>query len=92
MGNSTTKLRSLGCPEVTVNSVKQKKPEESSPARNVKKPRKAELNYLPPYPTGETQESLEQERSLIIDESKQRDNAKIISEKILFHFHGDDKK
>ncbi|KAI4903282.1 hypothetical protein NFI96_010310 [Prochilodus magdalenae] len=29
--------------------------------KNVKKPKKAEVNYLPPYPTGETKESLERD-------------------------------
>lgn len=53
MGNYRLKLRSLGCPEVAVNSAKNKRPAA------VKKPKKAEINYLPPHPSGVTIQSLE---------------------------------
>ena len=82
MGNFRTKLRNLGCPELTVNALKHKHPDDSAPAKNVKKPKKAEVNYLPPYPTGETKESLERVRIELVEEVKKRDNGKIISEKM----------
>lgn len=82
MGNYRTKLRNLGCPELTVNALKHKHPGDSAPAKNVKKPRKAEVNYLPAYPTGETKESLEKIRIELTEEVKKRDNGKIISEKM----------
>ncbi|KAL6465686.1 hypothetical protein MHYP_G00258190 [Metynnis hypsauchen] len=82
MGNFRTKLRNLGCPELTVNALKHKHPDDSAPAKNVKKPKKAEVNYLPPYPTGETKESLERVRTELVEEVKKRDNGKIISEKM----------
>lgn len=82
MSNYRTKLRSLGCPELTVNSLKRKHPDHMQPARNVKKPKKAEVNYLPPYPTGETKETLENERVQLIEETKKKDNSKVINEKM----------
>lgn len=76
MGNYRSKLRSLGCPEVAVNSGKNKRPAA------VKKPRKAELNYLPPHPSGVTVQNLEQERVELLEEVKIRDNWKNIKQKM----------
>ncbi|XP_035245407.1 uncharacterized protein LOC118211929 isoform X2 [Anguilla anguilla] len=82
MGNYRSKLRSLGYPEVMVNSLKQKHPDQMTPAKNVKKPKKAEVNYLPPYPAGETRETLENERVRLIEEMKKKDNFKVINDKM----------
>lgn len=82
MGNYRSKLRRLGCPKLDVNSLKRKQAHERTPSKNVKKPRKAEVNYLPPLPHGETEESLETERLQLLDEVKKRNNCRIISEKI----------
>lgn len=45
MNNFRIKLRVLGCPEVEVNSLKRKTTRDQYPAKNVKKPKKAEVNY-----------------------------------------------
>ncbi|KAG1929083.1 sterile alpha motif domain-containing protein 3 [Pimephales promelas] len=82
MGNYRTKLRGLGCPELDVNSLKQKRAHERAPAKNIKKPRKAEVNFLPPHPQGETEESLENERVALLNEVKMRNNYQIICEKM----------
>nr|XP_024658773.1 uncharacterized protein LOC112435094 [Maylandia zebra] len=82
MGNYRSKLRGLGCPELDVNSLKRKQAHEKTPSKNLKKPRKAEVNYLPPHPQGETEESLEKERLELLDEVKKRNNYRIISEKM----------
>ncbi|XP_063331470.1 uncharacterized protein si:ch211-166e11.5 [Pelmatolapia mariae] len=81
MGNYRSKLRGLGCPELDVNSLKRKQAHEKTPLKNLKKPRKA-VNYLPPHPQGETEESLEKERLQLLDEVKKRNNYRIISEKM----------
>lgn len=47
MANYCTKLRGYGVPEVMCNALKRKRPADQKSAKNVKKPRKAELNYLP---------------------------------------------
>ncbi|CAI5692184.1 unnamed protein product [Oreochromis niloticus] len=82
MGNYRSKLRGLGCAELNVNSLKRKQAHEKTPSKNLKKPRKAEVNYLPPHPQGETEESLEKERLGLLDEVKKRNNYQIISEKM----------
>ena len=58
MNNFRSKLRGLGCPEVNVNSVKRKQPHDQYQAKNLKKPKKAEVNYLPPHAQGESTASL----------------------------------
>ncbi|KAL1259011.1 hypothetical protein QQF64_009588 [Cirrhinus molitorella] len=62
MADYRRRLSKFGFPEVACNSLQKKKPEDRKPAKNVQKPRKAEVNYLPPYPAGENHDSLEQER------------------------------
>lgn len=82
MANYRTKLRGFGVPEVICNAVKHKKPADQKPAKCVKKPRKAEINYLPPYPAGENEESQEQERIQLLTEISKRDNNKLVKEKM----------
>lgn len=57
MANYRTKLRSLGCPETSINSLKGRRTANQGSPNQVKKPRKAEVNYCPAYPVGETRES-----------------------------------
>lgn len=60
MGNYRTKLRNVGCPELIVNSCKRKAGnEKAKSAKNIKKPRRAKVNYLPDYPSNETAATLE---------------------------------
>jgi len=59
INNFRSKLRGLGCPEVEVNLLKRKTTHDKYPAKNVKKPKKAEVNYLPPHAQGESTASLE---------------------------------
>ncbi|KAG5268066.1 hypothetical protein AALO_G00207860 [Alosa alosa] len=82
MGDYRRRLSKFGCPEVAVNSLKNKKPEDRKSAKNIKKPRKAEVNYLPPFPVGENEESLEKEREELLNEVKKRDNAIVIKQKM----------
>ncbi|KAJ8358000.1 hypothetical protein AAFF_G00044870 [Aldrovandia affinis] len=55
--------------KLDVNSLQKKQANEKTPAKNVKKARKGEANYLPPPPQGETEESLEQERLELLSEN-----------------------
>lgn len=72
MANFQTKLRGLRCAEVTINSLKNKVQDKCLPVLNVKKPRRAEVNYCPQHPKGETTESLEKERIALLSEIKKR--------------------
>ncbi|KAL7877233.1 hypothetical protein SRHO_G00038760 [Serrasalmus rhombeus] len=82
MVNYHTKLQGFGVPEVICNAVKHKRFADQKSAKNIKKPRKAEVNYLPPYPAGEDKESQEHERIELLTEVKKRDNDKLIKEKM----------
>lgn len=64
------KFRKHAYPEVEVNTLKRKHPADAVPSKNVNKPKKAEVNYLPPHPPGESQDSLEKERLELLDEVK----------------------
>lgn len=64
MGNYRAKLRGgqLACPELEVNSLKRQRSNDNDSSKRIKKPKKAEVNYLPPMPIGDTEASLEKER------------------------------
>ncbi|MEQ2293216.1 hypothetical protein AMECASPLE_031050 [Ameca splendens] len=70
-GSSTS---GLGCPEDELNSLTNKPADKSSPAFDVKKQRKAEVNYCPCYPSWESAETLEKIREALISEAKKRNN------------------
>lgn len=82
MNNFRSKLRGIGCPETVVYSLKRKSADDQTPAKNVKKPKKAEVNYLPPHPQGENSESLEQERVNLLHEVTKRNNFQVVAEKM----------
>lgn len=77
MGNYRSKLRNLGFPEVTCNSLKNKRPNDRSAAKNIKKARKGEMVFLPHYPAGDSKEQQELNRNQLIAESKKRDSTVI---------------
>ncbi|XP_041859729.1 uncharacterized protein LOC121651524 [Melanotaenia boesemani] len=64
MGNYRAKLRcrQLACPELEINARKRLNSNEKGSTKGIKRPKKAEVNYLPPLPIGETVDTLEQER------------------------------
>lgn len=83
MANYRTKMRNIGCPEVTINALKNKSGDDCRPAKNVKKPKKAEVNYCPSNPAGETDESLENVRVELLNETRRRrDNGPCLREKM----------
>ncbi|XP_035992142.1 uncharacterized protein LOC118562940 [Fundulus heteroclitus] len=84
MHNYRAKLRSrkYSYPEIEINTLRRKHPADAVPSKNVKKPKKAEVNYLPPHPTGESQETLEKERLELTCEITKKNNAKIIADKM----------
>ncbi|XP_026163312.1 uncharacterized protein LOC113130707 [Mastacembelus armatus] len=82
MANYRTRLRNIGCPELSINAVKEKRSSMSQGPNQVKKPRKAEVNYCPEYPSGETKESLEEERQALVLEVKKKNNQHLIKHKM----------
>lgn len=67
-------------PELLINSMKDKMEDDKKPAKNIKKPKKAEVNNLPPHPPGETDNTLENVRLDLIAASKERDSVKRIND------------
>lgn len=63
MANYRSKMRrrEVPCPELDINSLKRKSPGEKNPAKNCKRPKRAEVNYLPPHPSGESTDRLDGE-------------------------------
>ncbi|XP_041825356.1 uncharacterized protein LOC121629698 isoform X2 [Melanotaenia boesemani] len=82
MANYRTRLRNIGCPELSINSVKEKRGATGQSPNQVKKPKKAEVNFCPDYPAGETRESLEKEREELTLEVKKRNNYQLINYKM----------
>lgn len=84
MNNYRSKLRKrdVPCPELAINSMKRKRPGDKNPAKNCKKPKRAEVNYLPPHPQGETTESLEKIRQELLEDVKKKNNDKMIVPKM----------
>ncbi|KAK0151230.1 hypothetical protein N1851_007633 [Merluccius polli] len=74
LANYRRKLKRLGCPEVELNSLTNKPADKCSPAYGVKKPRRAEVNYCPTYPSGESAETLEKIRETLLLEVRKRNN------------------
>lgn len=80
------KSHSSSSDELTVNTMKRKSPMDAHPAKNIKKPRRAESNHYPSLPLNETPESMEQERIALLSEVKKRNNVKTIREKMFQTF------
>lgn len=78
--NYRSKLKVHGNPELLINTLKHKQDGERKAAKNIKKPRKSEVNYLPPHPPGETDDSLENVRLELIAVSKTKDNSQLIND------------
>ncbi|KAG2463633.1 ERD23 protein, partial [Polypterus senegalus] len=72
MGNYRNKMRRAGCIEVSINAGKrsQNNPDNESPHSGIKRPKRAEVNFLPNFPKGENSTSLECLREQIIEELK----------------------
>lgn len=63
---------------MTVNALKNKCSDDCLPAKNVKKPKKAEVNFCPSHPAGETDESLENVRLEMLNDVRQRNSASCV--------------
>lgn len=82
LSNYRTQLRKLGCPEVTVNSLKNKPVGKRSAAFGIKKAKRAEVNFCPTYPSAETDESLEAMRKALLLDVKKRNNQNAVKLKM----------
>lgn len=75
-------MRRAGCQEVTVNAGKRSRnnPENEPSHSNIKRPKRAEVNFLPNFPQGEDPSSLDNVRQAIVEEVKKTErNLPLIS-------------
>ncbi|KAG7513756.1 hypothetical protein JOB18_015916 [Solea senegalensis] len=82
LSNYRTHLRKVGCPEVCVNSLKNKPAAKRCPAFNVKRPKRGEVEYCPSFPLGESAQSLEKMRIELLSDVKKRNNKETIRAKM----------
>lgn len=82
LSNYRTNLRKIGCPEVCVNSLKNKPAEKCSPASAVKRPKRGEVDYCPSFPLGESEQSLEKMRVELLSDVKRRNNRETVMDKM----------
>ncbi|KAA0706351.1 hypothetical protein E1301_Tti019998 [Triplophysa tibetana] len=81
MGDYRGKLSKSGCLEVSVSAGKRSEnnPDKEHPHSNIKRAERAEVNFLPNLPKGESQASLEEMRLQIMDEvQKSLQNLRLI--------------
>nr|XP_012771048.2 uncharacterized protein LOC101485534 [Maylandia zebra] len=85
MGNYRAKLSRAGFQEVAVNSGRRSRndPDKQSPHTDIKRPKKAEVNFLPNFPRGEDAVSLEQLRLQIVDEVKKSEKNHVLITKLM---------
>ncbi|KAM4592885.1 sterile alpha motif domain-containing protein 3-like [Odontesthes bonariensis] len=69
MGNYRTKLRRAGCTDVAVNERKRK---GQAPHTSIKRPKRFEINFLPNFPDGEDETSIESKRKELVEEMRKR--------------------
>ena len=89
MGNYRTKLARSGCVEVSVNAGRRSinNRDKEHPHSNIKRARRAEVNYLPNFPRGENQASLEEIRLEIMHEvEKSEKNLQLIEKHMQMTF------
>uniref|UniRef100_A0A3P9K7E0 Uncharacterized protein n=1 Tax=Oryzias latipes TaxID=8090 RepID=A0A3P9K7E0_ORYLA len=82
LSNYRTHLRKVGCPEVCVNALKHKPAEKCSPAYDVKRPKRGEVDYCPAFPLGESEQSLETIRIELLSDVKKHNNRDTIKDKM----------
>ena len=85
LGNYHSKLSRAGFQEVAVNSGKRSRnnPDKQAPHTNIKRPKRAEVNFLSNFPQGENTRSLEQLRLEIVDEVKKSDKNLVLITKLM---------
>lgn len=83
MGNYRTTLARSGCLEVSVNTGKRSRnnPEKEAPHANIKRARRAEVNYLPNLPSGQSEASLEEMRQEMKQEVEKSERSLPLIEK-----------
>lgn len=69
MGNYRTKLRHAGCTDVALSGAKRA---SEGSLKSVRRPKRFEINFLPDFPQGEDDHTLEDKRKELVEEMKKR--------------------
>lgn len=69
MVNYRTKLRWAGCADVAINQGQRK---GQAPQRSIQRTKWFEINFLPNFPDGEDETSMESKRKELLEEMKKR--------------------
>lgn len=74
MGNFRSKLRKAGCDDVTVNGGKrsQMNPGGEASNKNIKRPKRGEVNYFPNVSQGHDEETIDSGRKCLVEEMKKK--------------------
>ncbi|KAK0153158.1 hypothetical protein N1851_005175 [Merluccius polli] len=72
LGNYRSKLRHAGCNEVSVNRKRGREEDGDRSCPSLKKPKRGEVNYVPDHPENHDDDTLEGERSGMVNEMKKR--------------------
>ncbi|XP_070399908.1 uncharacterized protein [Nothobranchius furzeri] len=83
MENYRSKMRQLGRADVAVNGGKRGRYSASfdPPNKDIKKPKKGEINFLPDYPEGMDDRNLEETRQVLVNEMKKKPNGSLIKKR-----------
>lgn len=84
MDNYCTQLKGTGCSKLLANSLKSKAPEDATPAKNLKRPRRGEANHIPDIPNGQTPGILNYERLSLLSKVKKCNNCAVTKIRKLF--------
>lgn len=71
LGNYRSKLRQAGCNELSINR-KRKSIEDVDTSPSLKKAKRGEINFVPDHPDNHNDDSMEEERLALLEESQKR--------------------
>ncbi|XP_034557898.1 uncharacterized protein LOC117825987 isoform X1 [Notolabrus celidotus] len=87
LGNYRAKLRQAGCHEVSVNRRRGRSEDPDKGGFSLKKPKRGEVNHLPDHPENFDDDTLEDERCVLVDETKKKQkDMELISQKMELTF------
>lgn len=72
LGNYRSKLRAAGCNEVSVNRKRGREDDSDTSRFTLKKPRRGEVNFVPQHPETYDDDTLEEQRCILVDEMKKK--------------------
>lgn len=86
LGNYKSKLRQAGCTEVSINQKKRSR-EDDGISHSLKRAKRGEINHVPDHPENYNDDSLEDERLVLVEEFKKKNkNIALIRQRMKLTF------